>query len=93
MQEGRGACAEKFVQVARTLTSASNSQVLLSVYARAGRTGKALEVLEVMQKIGVRLDLSFATWLTSAMLQASGTYISRYSRAEDYHHVLAIWKV
>lgn len=68
-------------------------QVLLSVYARAGRTGKALEVMEVMQKMGVRLDLSFAVWLISAMLQAHGIYISRFSQAEDYQDVLTLWKV
>ena len=67
--------------------------MLLSVYARAGRTGSAVEVMEVMKKIGMRVDLSFATWLTSAMLQAGGVYLSRYSCAEDYEDVLTVWKV
>lgn len=67
--------------------------MLLSVYARGGRTGSAVEVMEVMKKMGMRLDLSFATWLTSAMLQARGIYLSRYSCAEDYEDVLIIWKV
>ncbi|KAK9821204.1 hypothetical protein WJX74_009857 [Apatococcus lobatus] len=67
-------------------------RVLLSVYSRAGRTGKALEVMEVMKKLGLRVDLSFATWLTSTMLQASGVYVSRYSSAKDHEGVLSVWK-
>ena len=69
------------------------AQVLLSVYARSGQTQKALEVLEVMQRMGMRVELSFVTWLLTAMLQVSGTIISRHNRAEDYRDVLTIWKV
>ena len=72
---------------------ASGWQVLLTVYGRSGQTAKALEVMDVMRNMGIRVDLSFVTWIATTIVQATGTYISRHSSADDFPDVLAIWMV
>ena len=68
-------------------------QVLLSIYVRVQLLDRAMDVMNAMQRLGLQVDIVFATWLPYSAMDANSIIRSQYSAADDFKEVLTVWKV